>query len=124
MRKKLLKNMDWGVLVCVLLLLGIGLVALFSTTQNTEHGEFIKQLQWLAACVPVFILVIAIDYDKILKIAPVFYGASIFLLVLVLFTKPINGASSWFSIGSFSFQPSEFGKIALVLFMAYCLFEC
>ena len=121
MRKKLLKNMDWGVLVCVLLLLGIGLVALFSTTQNTEHGEFIKQLQWLAACVPVFILVIAIDYDKILKIAPVFYGASIFLLVLVLFTKPINGASSWFSIGSFSFQPSEFGKIALVLFMAYSL---
>jgi len=121
MRKKLLKNMDWGVLVCVLLLLGIGLVALFSTTQNTEHGEFIKQLQWLAACVPVFILVIAIDYDKILKIAPVFYGASIFLLVLVLFTKPINGASRWFSIGSFSFQPSEFGKIALVLFMAYSL---
>ena len=121
MRKKLLKNMDWGVLVCVLLLLGVGLVALFSTTQNTEHVEFIKQLQWFAACVPVFILVIVIDYDKILKIAPVFYGASIFLLVLVLFTKPINGASSWFSIGGFSFQPSEFGKIATILFMAYAL---
>lgn len=121
MRKKLLKNMDWGVLVCVLLLLGVGLVALFSTTQNTNHGEFVKQLQWFAVCVPIFILVIVIDYDKILKIAPVFYGASIFLLILVLFTKPINGASSWFSIGGFSFQPSELGKIATILFMAYAL---
>lgn len=121
MRKKLLKNMDWGVLICVLLLLGIGLVALFSTTQNSEYAEFIKQIQWFAISIPIFILVIAIDYDKILKIAPAFYGASLFLLILVLFTDPINGASSWFNIGSFSFQPSEFGKIALVLFMAYSL---
>lgn len=121
MRKKLLKNMDWGVLVCVLLLIGVGLVALFSTTQNSDYAEFIKQIQWLVISIPVFILVIIIDYDKILKIAPAFYGACLFLLVLVLFTDPINGASSWFNIGSFSFQPSEFGKIALVLFMAYSL---
>ncbi len=121
MRKKLLKNMDLGVLICILLLLGIGLVALFSTTQNSEYAEFIKQIQWFAVSIPIFILVIIIDYDKILKIAPAFYGASLFLLILVLFTDPINGASSWFNIGSFSFQPSEFGKIALVLFMAYSL---
>lgn len=121
MRKKLLKNMDWGVLVCVLLLLGVGLVALFSTTQNSDYTEFIKQIQWFVISIPIFILVIIIDYDKILKIAPAFYGACLFLLVLVLFTDPINGASSWFNIGSFSFQPSEFGKIALVLFMAHSL---
>ena len=121
MRKKLLKNLDWGVLVCIVILIGIGLTALFSTSQNTDHVEFIKQLQWLAISIPFFILVIAIDYDKILKIAPVFYGACIFLLILVLFTEQINGASSWFNIGSFSFQPSEFGKIATILFMAYAL---
>ena len=81
MRKKLLKNLDWGVLVCIVILIGIGLTALFSTSQNTDHVEFIKQLQWLAISIPFFILVIAIDYDKILKIAPVFYGACIFLLI-------------------------------------------
>ena len=121
MRKKLLKNLDWGVLVCIVILIGIGLTALFSTSQNTDHVEFIKPLQWLAISIPFFILVIAIDYDKILKIAPVFYGACIFLLILVLFTEQINGASSWFNIVSFSFQPSEFGKIATILFMAYAL---
>ena len=99
----------------------IGLVALFSTTQNSEYDEFIKQLQWFAFSMPFFILAIVIDYDKILKLAPAFYGICIFLLVLVLFTEPINGASSWFNIGGFSFQPSAVGKIATILFMAYSL---
>ena len=65
MRKKLLKNLDWGVLVCIVILIGIGLTALFSTSQNTDHVEYIKQLQWLAISIPFFIFVIAIDYDKI-----------------------------------------------------------
>lgn len=121
MRKKLLKNMDWGVLICTFLLFLIGLVALFSTTQNSEHDEFIKQIQWFAVSMPLFILAVVIDYDKILKIAPAFYGICLFLLVLVLFTEPINGASSWFTIGGFSIQPSELGKIATILFMAYAL---
>lgn len=121
MRKKLLKNMDWGVLICTLLLFATGLVALFSTTQNSEYDEFIKQLKWFAVSIPFLILAIIIDYDKILKIAPVFYGACVFLLILVLFTEKINGASSWFNVGGFSFQPSEFAKIATILFMAYSL---
>ena len=121
MRKKLLKNLDWGVLICAVILIAIGLTALFSTSQNTDHVEFIKQVQWLFISIPFFILAIVIDYDKILRIAPVFYGICVFLLILVLFTEQINGASSWFNIGSFSFQPSEFGKIATILFMTYAL---
>ncbi len=121
MRKKLFKNLDWGVLICILILLGIGMVALFSTSQNYGHEEFFKQIQWIAISIPFFVLAFVIDYDKILKIAPVFYGVCIFLLILVLFTEEINGARSWFNIGGFSLQPSEFGKIAMILFMAYLL---
>ena len=42
MGKKILKNMDWGILVCIVILLAIGLVALFSATQGTEYEEFKK----------------------------------------------------------------------------------
>ena len=43
MGKKILKNMDWGILVCIVILLAIGLVALFSATQGTEYEEFKKR---------------------------------------------------------------------------------
>ncbi len=121
MNKKLLKNLDWGVLICTVLLLAIGLVALFSTTKNTDYEEFKKQLQWFAISIPFLIMFTVIDYNKITKFSPLAYGVFTFLLIIVLFTDEINGARSWFSIGSFSFQPSEFGKIALILFLAYTL---
>ncbi len=59
-----------------------------------------------------------IDYNFYCKISPFLYGISILLLIAVLFTEPINGATSWFSIGPFSFQPAEFAKIAVILFTA------
>jgi len=121
MNKKLLKNMDWGVLICVFILLAIGMIALFSTTQNSGHDEFIKQIVWFIISIPFCIMAVVIDYERLLKIAPAFYGICLFLLALVLFTTPINGARSWFLIGPLSFQPSEFGKIALIMFMAYSL---
>lgn len=43
------------------------------------------------------------------------------MLIAVLFTKPINGATSWFDIGSFSFQPGEFAKVFVILFLAYII---
>lgn len=118
MKKKMIKNIEWGILVCTLLLIAIGLIALFSATQNSDYEELKKQLLWLAISVPVMICVILIDYNFFCKISPILYGISLILLIAVLFTEPINGASSWFSIGPFSFQPAEFAKIAVVLFTA------
>lgn len=43
------------------------------------------------------------------------------LLIAVLFTSAINGATSWFEIGPFSFQPAEFAKIVIVLFLAWLI---
>ncbi len=118
MKKKILKNIEWGILVCTLLLIVIGLIALFSATQNSDYDELKKQIIWLAISVPVMICVILIDYDWLSKISPALYGISIILLIAVLFTEPINGAKSWFTIGPFSFQPAEFAKIAVTLFLA------
>lgn len=116
MKKKMIKNIEWGILVCTLLLIIIGLIALFSATQNLEYEEFKKQVLWFVISVPVMICVIAIDYEFYCKISPLLYGMSLLLLIAVLFTEAINGASSWFIIGPFSFQPAEFAKIVVVLF--------
>ena len=64
------------------------------------------------------IIVAFIDYKIMVKISPILYGISIILLIAVLFTKSINGASSWFNIGFFSFQPAELAKVSVILFLA------
>ncbi len=118
MRKKELKNMEWWLLIVAIILTIIGLVALFSATQNTEHDEFKKQVIWFGISIIAMIIFMLIDYETLVKISPIFYGGFIILLIAVLFTKPINGASSWFNIGAFSFQPAEFAKIFVILFLA------
>lgn len=119
MRKRELKNMEWGILIVAIILCIIGIVALFSATQETEHEEFKKQIIWIVVSLVMMVIVMCIDYEFLLKISPILYGSFIILLIAVLFTSPINGATSWFDIGFFSFQPGEFAKIFVILFLAY-----
>lgn len=118
LNKKFLKNIEWSILICVIILIAIGCIALYSATQSTEHDELIKQLIWLGISIPIMIAVIFIDYELIVKISPIAYGLILISLIAVLFTEPINGATSWFIIGSFSIQPAEFAKIFVILTLA------
>ncbi len=115
MKKRILKNIEWGILICVILLITIGIIALYSATKEANGEELKKQIIWLIISIPVMILVICINYEVIAKISPIFYGIFLILLVAVLFTESVNGATSWFEIGIFSFQPSEFAKIFVIL---------
>jgi len=121
MRKKFLKNMEWLILICSIVLCAIGLVALFSATSESEYEELKKQVIWISISLVVMLLVMIIDYELLVKISPVLYGVFIILLIIVLFTEPINGATSWFNIGSFSFQPAEFAKIFFILFLSFVI---
>ena len=118
MKRKILKNVEWGILICTIILVIIGLVALTSATKNSDYDELKRQIMWLCISIPIMIIIIFIDYDFIAKIAPILYGIIIALLMGVLFTEPINGATSWFNIGSVSFQPAEFAKVICILMLA------
>lgn len=121
MRKRELKNMEWGMLIVAIILTIIGIIALFSATQETEYDEFKKQIIWFVVSIIMMVIVMLINYETLVKLSPIFYGIFIVLLIAVLFTEPINGATSWFNIGNFSFQPSEFAKIAVILFLAFVI---
>ena len=124
MREKRFKNTDWIVLIISLALLGIGLVALYSATLNTEFLEFKKQIQWALISIPFLILIYFIDYKFLVKFTPVFYVIFMLLLVGVLFTKPIHGARSWYKFGeTVAIQPSEIAKIIIIMFMSFVLYK-
>ncbi len=121
MRKRELKNIEWSILIVSVILCIIGLVALFSATQESEYDEFNKQCIWFGVSAVIMLIVTVIDYETLLKISPIFYGGFLVLLLAVLFTTPVNGATSWFDIGFFSFQPGEFAKVFVILFLAYAI---
>ena len=86
MKRKILKNIEWGILVCTILLIAIGLVALTSATQNLDYDELKRQIMWVCISIPVMIVILFIDYEFIAKISPILYGIIILLLIGVLFT--------------------------------------
>lgn len=118
MNKKQLKNTEWSILICTVILIAIGLVALASATKASELEDFKKQIMWVIISIPLLIITIIADYKTIARASIVFYIASIILLIAVLLTSAINGATSWFNVGPISIQPAEISKIAVVLFLA------
>ena len=81
MKRRILKNIEWGILICAIILTIIGLVALTSATKNSDYDELKRQIMWLAISIPVMILIIFIDYDFIAKISPILYGIIIKILI-------------------------------------------
>ena len=121
MKRKILKNVDWGIFICCIILSIIGMIALFSATYDSSDDSLQRQIIWFVVCIPVVFIIIFIDYEAIAKISPILYGIILVLLIGVLFTDPINGASSWFNLGFFSIQPAEFAKIFVILFLALAM---
>lgn len=115
-----LKKLDYIIVIIVLFLISIGLIALYSATYDikNEATDFVKQLFWVIPCIIVMFLVASIDYNNYAKYGVYIYFATLGVLVAVLFTNPINGASSWFNIRGISIQPAEFAKVVIILTLA------
>lgn len=121
MNKKIFNKTQWEILICTVLLTIIGFIGLFSTSKNSGYEEFTKQLIWFVISVIIMIIFIKVDYNTLAKISPYLYGTAILMLIGVLFTSAVNGAKSWFALGFFSFQPGEFSKVCVILFLSYSI---
>ena len=94
------RKIEWWIPLCAIILCGIGLVALFSASYDSNLDEFKKQVVWIGISLGIMIVVMFIDYKILIKLSPILYGIAIISLIAVLFTKPISGARSWFVIGN------------------------
>lgn len=120
MLKSLLKNTDYIVLISILLLFVIGTVAIFSAGYNTDvnKDEYVKQIMWMGAVFIMMVVIWAIDYKSFDIGGYILYALNLILLVAVLFTPKIMGASSWFNLGGILYQPSELMKIGYIICFA------
>ncbi|MBP5618256.1 MAG: cell division protein FtsW [Clostridia bacterium] len=118
-------RLDPTFLVLVLVLLTVGLVCLFSSSyayalQNygSSYHFIKKQLVFAVIGVVIMIVLSRVDYHFYRKFAWPIYFISVAMLILVLILPPLQEGyeyKRWLAIGSFSFQPSEVAKFAVVL---------
>ncbi len=115
--RRLLIHFDWFLLLITFLLVGTGIVCIYSAATGTTL--YTRQFYWAIVGTVIMTLVFMTDYANIEKLAYIIYGISILLLILVLIVgRTTGGAQRWLDLGIVSFQPSEFAKIALIIALA------
>ena len=124
------ENIDYTLLIVILLLLAMGLIMVLSASSpkaisegSSSYKYFAKQAKFVVAGIFMMYVISKIDYKRYKKFYLLGYVCSIILLLLVLIIgKEVNGAKRWIYITkSFSFQPSEIVKFLMILFYATIL---
>lgn len=121
------KRQDYTLLIIVLFLICFGLITLYSTSAYNGQVKFAdpgyyfkKQLFATILGIVAMLIVSRMDYHIFGKFAFYAYLLSLALSGAVLiFGDSYNGSKRWLSLGPLSFQPSEFAKLAVILFLAY-----
>ena len=121
------RRLDWVLLASTAALVGYGLWAIAGITRHDIPGDphYYLTRQIVYAVIGGIGLVAAILIDpQIYRVRWRFiYGGTVFLIAIVFLAGPIRGSKRWLDLGFFRFQPSEFGKVLLVLALAGFLAE-
>lgn len=117
----------------VAVLCGIGLVMVLSATSvsslydsGNAWSSALKQAMWLGLGLVALVLARRYGYEKLPRLAPILLFVAAGALVLVVIPGvgiTVNGATRWLGIGQWRVQPSEFAKLAMVVYVAKVLVD-
>lgn len=111
-------HIDGPLLLGLMLLLGVGLLVLYSAS-GQDAGLIIRQLVRLGVALAAMLMIAQIHPDRMRDSAYWLYGFGLLLLVAVLlFGHEGKGAQRWLDLGVFRFQPSEIIKLAVPILVA------
>lgn len=118
--RRLLKNFDFGLLIICIVISLIGVLAIYSSTHFARDTDlYTKQLAWLGTGIILLLCATFINYRILWEAAyPIYIVSIILLLGVAIFGKIALGAQRWFKIGAYTFQPSEFAKLAFIVILA------
>jgi rod shape determining protein RodA len=123
---RLLPFIDWPLIAVTIALLACGLITLWGATSGGEGAQLWpipfyvwRQLLFAAAGLALAGGLIGFDYRRLRPVAWALYGLLVLALAgLLIQGATIRGSASWYDFGLFKFQPSEPGKIILVVALA------
>ncbi len=85
---------------------------------NKYRYYYIKQIIFIIIGLVLFIFLKKSNNNYVYKYSKYFYILNVILLIVVLFADKVNGSRSWIKLGMFSFQPSEFMKFTLIIYLS------
>ena len=127
-----IRDLDRVLLATVVSLAGVGFLAIYSATRRSlevlgyDPATYLsRQLIFAVAGLFLLLLVANLDYRFLKVYAPILYGVSVALLVLVQtpFGTTVKGSQRWFQLFGYQFTPSELMKLALIVMLAAYLAE-
>jgi len=132
--KRMFKYIDWVLFANIIILIGLSFVAIASAVSDPLEAEtatlgaaisqlnlyhVFQQLAWFGVGLFAMFIIILPDYHAIGEYYKWIYVLLLVLLVAVyFFGVEVNGTRGWFRIGNSGFQPSELGKIAVIITLA------
>ncbi|WP_373804925.1 FtsW/RodA/SpoVE family cell cycle protein [Jeotgalibaca porci] len=122
------RHSDWKLLIPYFILLGIGILMVYSSSSyfamsQFNNSEYFLIRQFIFSILSVLVILIGSTVTKRLYTSKRFIGISLLVIMLMLLYVlikgiAVNGASAWIDLGLFSVQPSELLKIMMVLYLA------
>jgi rod shape determining protein RodA len=113
-------DFEWPMAVAVLGLMIIGTAFIFSATES--QSLYLRQIVWYVVGIGAAAAACYFEYGSLARWSGVFYWASMLLLLAVYVIGALHhGARRWIDLGAFNLQPSEFAKIAFILWLAHYL---
>lgn len=116
------RQLDIKLILSMFLIFSIGLVSIYSSTYKEDKPLsmfFYKQLFWMLLGLSGVFVLMKIGTRKILEYSYYLYAVSMIFLVLVLFIGVSRGGGHrWLKVANFTFQPSEFVKLSVILVIA------
>lgn len=117
---------DWITIILFLLLVGFGYLNILSASHEGEITSYFdtsklygKQLIFIGLTFVLIVLILSLEAKFYERFASIIYLVALLALIgLFIFGKDVNGARSWYGIGSMTIQPSEFAKFATALAVA------
>lgn len=120
-------GIDRPFLIIVILLVAIGTIMVFSASYAYAQSKFedsyffaVRQMRWVIfGTAAMFFFAYVLDHRIIRRFhKPFFYISMLLMLLVLFFGTEANEATRWFQIGSFSLQPSELAKLAIILYFS------
>lgn len=131
LKKRKSSQFDVWLIAATATLVIFGLIAIYDSSVIVAFRDFgdrlyyfKNQVAWATFGFFALLFFAVFDYHKLIRLAPIFLALSLFLLLIVLIPfigTEVLGARRWINLASFTFQPSEFTKLAIVFYATYLM---